>query len=162
MRFLSNILAKAALIVDGTALFNNTANGVTPPLADSSTKFATTEWVKNQGYSSSTNTTVRIVESFVALQGQTVFTISSGYTPGLLDVYYNGSHLSESEYTATDGLTLTLSSGVYESGDVIDVVAGVPYVNIPVMPGGTNSNVLIDCGTITAPNENVLIDCGAI
>lgn len=28
--------------------------------------------------------------------------------------------------------------------------------------GGTSSNVLIDCGTILAPNENVLIDCGAI
>lgn len=27
--------------------------------------------------------------------------------------------------------------------------------------GGTNSNVLIDCGSYLAPNENILIDCGS-
>jgi hypothetical protein len=27
--------------------------------------------------------------------------------------------------------------------------------------GGTNSNVLIDCGYFLTPNENLLIDCGS-
>lgn len=39
-----------------------------------------------------------------------------------------------------------------------DVVIALGY--IPGTGGGTNSNVLIDGGTFTAPNENVLIDGG--
>jgi len=48
------------------------------------------------------------------------------------------------------------------SGDVTlnyeDVIIALGYV--PGTGGGTNSNVLIDGGTFTAPNENVLIDGG--
>jgi len=42
--------------------------------------------------------------------------------------------------------------GVSQSGRVITVVTGPP---------ATTSDVLIDCGSFTAPNENVLIDCGS-
>lgn len=50
MKFLSNILVKAGLVVEGTADFQGTSNALTVNLSDSSTKIATTAFVKGQGY----------------------------------------------------------------------------------------------------------------
>jgi hypothetical protein len=50
MKFLSDILAKAGLTVDGVVTFNNTATGQTPATNDNSTKLATTAFIKNQSY----------------------------------------------------------------------------------------------------------------
>ena len=50
MKFLSDILAKAGLTVDGVVTFNNTATGQTPQTNDNSTKLATTAFIKNQSY----------------------------------------------------------------------------------------------------------------
>lgn len=50
MKFLSDILAKAGLVVDGVVQFNNTATGQTPASGDNSTKLATTAFIKNQNY----------------------------------------------------------------------------------------------------------------
>jgi hypothetical protein len=47
MKFLSDILAKAGLVVDGVVAFNNTATGLTPSTGDNSTKLATTAFVKS-------------------------------------------------------------------------------------------------------------------
>ena len=46
MKFLSDILAKAGLTVDGVVTLNNTATGQTPDANDNSTKLATTAWVR--------------------------------------------------------------------------------------------------------------------
>ena len=54
---------------------------------------------------------------------QTDFTFSSGYDPGYLDVYLNGSRLVvASDYTATDGNTVGLTSFA-SNGDVLECVA---------------------------------------
>jgi hypothetical protein len=54
---------------------------------------------------------------------QTSFNFLSQYTPGLLDVYVNGSRLIDiSDYSATDGSTVSLVSPV-DSGDVVEFVA---------------------------------------
>ena len=54
---------------------------------------------------------------------QTDFTFSSGYDPGYLDVYLNGSRLIvASDYTATDGSVVGLTSYA-ENGDVLEFVA---------------------------------------
>lgn len=50
MKFLSDILARAGLTVDGVVTFNNTATGQTPATNDNSTKLATTAFIKNQSY----------------------------------------------------------------------------------------------------------------
>ena len=56
--------------------------------------------------------------TFVATAGQTVF--SSSYAPGLLDIFYNGSRLSYTEYTANNGTYFTLATAS-AAGDVLDV-----------------------------------------
>jgi hypothetical protein len=58
------------------------------------------------------------------LTGSTTnFTYASGYTPGYLDLYLNGTRLIEGQdYTATDGATIVLmSAGI--NGDVVEGVA---------------------------------------
>jgi len=59
-------------------------------------------------------------ESFIATAGQTTFTISAGYTVGLIDVYLNGSKLLVgTDYTANDGSTIILGMAA-ALNDVVD------------------------------------------
>lgn len=62
---------------------------------------------------------LRQLTSFTATAAQTVFTVD--YTPGLLDVYYNGARLSSVEYTAANGTSITLATAS-AAGDVLDVM----------------------------------------
>ena len=58
------------------------------------------------------------------LTGSTTnFTFASGYTPGYLDLYLNGTRLIEGpDYAATDGSTISLISAAV-NGDVLEGVA---------------------------------------
>ena len=53
--------------------------------------------------------TSRDTIDYTATSAQTTFTVSGGYTVGLLDVYVNGVKLTSSEYTATNGTTFVLA-----------------------------------------------------
>lgn len=55
-----------------------------------------------------------------ATESQTTFT-GLTYTVGLIDVYLNGVRLSPSEFTATNGTSVTLSDGAFD-GDTLDFV----------------------------------------
>jgi hypothetical protein len=61
---------------------------------------------------------LRTQTNFIATAGQTVF--SASYAPGLLDIFYNGSKLSYTEYTANNGTYFTLATAS-NAGDVLDV-----------------------------------------
>jgi hypothetical protein len=63
---------------------------------------------------------LRQVSYFTATAGQTTFTVN--YTPGLVDIFYNGSKLASSEYTASNGTSIVLSSGA-TLNDIVEVVA---------------------------------------
>ena len=56
----------------------------------------------------STGLTVYTKTNFTATAAQTSFSVT--YTVGFVDVYYNGSKLSTSEYTATTGSTVVLGT----------------------------------------------------
>jgi hypothetical protein len=64
------------------------------------------------------NNALRQINYFTTTLGQTAFTVD--YTPGLLDVFYNGSKLSNVEYTANNGTSITLATGS-NSGDTLEV-----------------------------------------
>jgi len=57
---------------------------------------------------------------FVATSGQTTFAVS--YTVGFVDVYLNGSKLDSTEFTATDGSQVVLTTGA-NLDEVIEVVS---------------------------------------
>ena len=75
----------------------------------------------------------RSVDTQIATPGQITF--STNYTPGALDVYINGVRITESEYTATDGTTVTLDSACF-GGEVVDFVS---YTIITLGIGTTSS-----------------------
>jgi len=64
------------------------------------------------------NNTLRTVNYFTATLGQTNFNVN--YTPGLLDVFYNGAKLDNTEYTAANGTSITLATGS-NAGDRLEV-----------------------------------------
>jgi hypothetical protein len=61
---------------------------------------------------------LRTKTSFTASASQTTFLVD--YTPGLIDVYFNGSHLASEEYTANNGTSIILTEAA-TGGEVIDI-----------------------------------------
>ena len=70
---------------------------------------------------------------FTTYQGQTVF--DAAYTPAFVDVYYNGTLLSEYRYVATDGLTITLDNEAI-GGDQVVIIAW-SLANVSQLTGPT-------------------------
>ena len=76
---------------------------------------------ENRAWTITTDASARSILRYVATAGQTTFTISGGYTPGLTDVYRNGVKLDNStDFTATNGTTIVLTNGA-SVNDVIEV-----------------------------------------
>ena len=80
-------------------------------------------------------------DSFTATASQTTFNTTGSYTPGYIDVYLNGVHLNESDYTATSGTAVILNTGA-ALNDIIDLVY---YYALDMIDDG---NVTITGGTI--------------
>jgi hypothetical protein len=72
--------------------------------------------------------TSRDVFDYTATAAQTTFTVSGGYTAGLLDVYVNGVKLTPSEVTATNGTTFVLSVASV-TGDQVQAIRYNASVN---------------------------------
>ena len=159
MKFLSDILAKAGLTVDGVVTLNNTATGQTPAANDNSTKLATTAWVRGfvtpyslpiasgvtlggikigsglnidgtgiVSVAASGVGAIRALQQITATAGQTVFTVSGGYTPGLIDVFLNGVLLTPTAITSTNGTTFTLADAALVN-DLLDIFVYNPIYN---------------------------------
>ena len=112
--------------------------------------------ISGGGGSSSTRT----VNRYVATQNQTLFPPSGtiSYSVGYLDVYLNGSRLDTTEFTASNGTTVTLGTGA-SANDVVELVAftnvGITSVTIlddstPQLGGNLdlNSNNITGTGNI--------------
>ena len=72
---------------------------------------------------------------------QTDFTFASGYTPGYMDVYINGSRLIHpDDYSASDGSTVGLTTAA-ANGDVLELVAYKAFSVGNVETAGANFSV---------------------
>jgi hypothetical protein len=75
----------------------------------------------DRSWTITTDASARSILRYVATASQTTFTISGGYTPGLVDVYQNGAKLdNETDFDATNGTTIVLTNGAAVD-DVIEV-----------------------------------------
>jgi hypothetical protein len=142
MRFLSDILAKAGLTVDGVVTLNNTATGQTPNANDNSTKLATTAWVRTfvQPYSlpiasASVLGGIKVGNglSIDAITG--VLTASGGGNVG--------SFRSKQVFTATASQTTFTVSGGYTPG-FIDVFINGVYINDDLYTATNSSTIVLD------------------
>jgi hypothetical protein len=89
-------------------------------------------------------------ESYVATAGQTSFNVT--YDVGFVDVYLNGVKLVDgSDFTATNGTSITLSSGA-TLNDTVDIIA---YGTFTL--GNTDLNDLTDVNTGGVTNGDVLV-----
>ena len=107
---LSNVIAvgsQNSIVGSGVTLINFVGSGVSSVVFSSG--IATVNIFSSQ----------RTTASFIATSGQTIF--NTNYTVGFVDVYKDGTRLSTSQFTATDGVTIVLSSGA-TVGQVIDVI----------------------------------------
>ena len=79
-------------------------------------------------------------ESFTATASQTTFN-TAGYTPNFLDVFLNGVHLlNGTDYTATNGSDVVLTTGAAAS-DIVEVISYSTYeVNAQTYTGGLTVN----------------------
>ena len=82
----------------------------------------------------------RTVTEITATAGQTVFTANGGYTVGYLDVFVNGAQLQNTDFTATNGSTVTLSQAA-QSGDDIRLVAWGTFQSANAVALVGNSNL---------------------
>jgi hypothetical protein len=83
-----------------------------------STAGDTVEFQKYLPAAGVSNNTLRSTNYFTATLGQTNFTVN--YTPGLIDIFYNGAKLDNTEYTAANGTSITLATGS-NAGDRLEV-----------------------------------------
>jgi hypothetical protein len=109
--------------VNGVKLDNagdfTAANGTTVTLTDALIANQIVE-VYKFGSQFIPNNALRQVTNFTATAGQTTFTVN--YSVGLVDVYYNGSCLAQSEYTATNGTSIILATAC-QVNDIVVVYA---------------------------------------
>lgn len=76
-------------------------------------------------------------QTFTATNGQTTFTIPGGYTPGYMDVYYNGAKLNNgADVTVTSGTDVVLAIGA-AAGAVVETVA---YAAFAIANGVTQTS----------------------
>ena len=112
--------------------------------------------------------TTRTVNRYVATASQTLFpsTGSVTYTVGYIDVFINGTRLDSTEFTATNGTSITLTTGA----TVNDIVELIAFENVDLSGddlGGardtatltTNSiaSGITTTGTVTLSKTGVLI-----
>jgi hypothetical protein len=147
MKFLSDILAKAGLTVDGVVTLNNTATGQTPDANDNSTKLATTAWVRTfvQPYS------LPIASSSVLGGIKVGNGLSIDAATGVLSTVGGGGSITSfrSEYiiTATAGQTTFTVPGGY-TPNKIDLFLNGVYLNDYTYTATDSSTVILNDGAL--------------
>ena len=110
------------VFINGTKLndteFTDTS-GTNIVLVSGSFVYDIVEVVKYLPASGVSNNVLRTLTTFTAAASQSTFNVS--YTPGLIDIFYNGSRLSPVEYTANNGTSFTLATAS-AADDILDVM----------------------------------------
>ena len=108
-------------------------------------------------------TTTRSVNRYVATASQTLFPSSGSisYTVGYIDVYINGTKLDSTEFTATNGTTVTLTTGATVD-DIVELVAfdnvNITSVYNPWESDAVGINTTSSVGIGTTANSTYELD----
>lgn len=86
---------------------------------------------------------LRLVDNQVATANQTIF--NTVYSVGLLDVYINGVRLSEDEFIAVDGATVTLDDACF-GGETVEFISYSPS-GVSVAQTGISGITILEEGT---------------
>jgi len=138
-----------------------TALGYTP-VTDARTltiNGVTYDLTANRTWTVGVNPSAREIQTYIATSGQTTFTVTGGYTVGLVDVFINGVRLTSSDYTATNGTTVVLTVGTM-AGNIVDIIKYTSGFTNAVSGTGTanelayftGSTVIASLSTATYPS----------
>jgi hypothetical protein len=113
----------------------------------------------NRSWTIGVNPSAREVQTYIATASQTTFTVTGGYTVGLLDVFINGVRLTSSDFTATNGTTVVLAVGTM-AGNIVDIIKYTSGFTNAVSGTGTanelayftGSTVIASLSTATYPS----------
>jgi hypothetical protein len=108
----------------------------------------------DRAWTVSAGSSARNVSTFTATAGQTTFTITGGYTPNLVDVFLNGVRLTGVDFTATNGTTVVLTTGV-RVNDIIDVVNYTDSATSGITGSGTSGYLPKWTGTSVVSNSQI-------
>jgi hypothetical protein len=86
-------------------------------------------WVGGAIYVAGSRVLPTSIQEFTATGGQTTFTVSGGYTVGTVQVFANGVQLANSDFTASNGTTVVVTTPRV-SGDIIRTVSGLTSSSI--------------------------------
>lgn len=137
-----DVYYNGAKLVNGTDV--NTSSGSTITLTSNAALGATIDVVGINYFTAGGGVTTPVRQSFTATANQTSFTITGGYTPGQIDVYQNGSKLSNiDDVNVSSGSAVVLAVGA-AAGDTIEVVgfAATSYQDSVRKSGDTISGSL--------------------
>ena len=102
--------------------------------------------------------TARTVTEVIATSGQTTFYPNGGYTLGYIDVTLNGVTLLSTDYTATDGLSVVLSSASAVNDELkftSYTVGLIPLTSLPItLNNGSVSNISVANGYLPVLQSN--------
>lgn len=108
-------------------------------------------------------TATRTVTNLVATEGQTVFTPTNGYTVYNVDVYLNGVLLQTSDFTATNGTTITLATAASLGDEFVSVAWEVfETIDIPLRFSFFKSNGVSDQISLVSINELPFFDYSSV
>ncbi len=151
----------------GVTSFNTRTGAVTLSSSDVTTALgftpvtqARTLTINGQGYDLSADRAwtitpssgMRNVTHYTATANQTTFTITGGYTVGLLDIFLNGVRIPESDFTATNGTTVVFTTGV-KVGDIVTAVLYTANATSGITGAGTAGYLAKWSGTSAITNS---------
>jgi hypothetical protein len=109
---------------DGTIALTSNLLGYVPTSRTLTINGTTYDLSADRSWTVSPNINATTTQDYTATAGQTVFTVSAGYTVGQLAVFYNGSKLAANEFTATNGTSFTLATAA-QLNDILQAVSSV-------------------------------------
>lgn len=98
----------------------------------------------------------RVYEAFTSANNQTIFTVTGGYTNNLIDVYYNGVHLANTEYTQ-NGTHIALDVAAV-NGAVVEVSGFKTISAIGSLTTSSNTEVIFNDSNDLVGNSNFTYD----
>jgi hypothetical protein len=119
-----------------------TALGYTP-VTDARTlsiNGVTYDLTANRSWTVGVNPSAREIQTYIATSLQTTFTVTGGYTVGLVDVFINGVRLTSSDYTATNGTTVVLTVGTM-AGNIVDIIKYTSGIVNSISGSGTTNEL---------------------
>jgi hypothetical protein len=145
------------VFVNGVKLVNGVdftaTNGTTVVLTDALTVGQIVE-IDNYLTAFLPTNALRTITTFTATAAQTTFSVT--YTQGLIDVFYNGSCLAQSEYTATNGTSIILATAC-QVNDIVVVYAYSYSVGAYSGIGGSGTSNYVSKFTASSVIGNSII-----